>query len=127
MSFEHRAFTTKCPELVHVLQHSLEEVPDRCLARSLISEETYHKILELNDTDSTKTRLMLSNIASNISHNSKHFEEFVSILEQQGEEIAQALREELKELKRVSHAKESASNGQTHSTTLIFQQGRCAG
>ncbi len=72
------------PKLVDVLQHSVKAVADHCWSRKIISKETYSDILQLNKSNSDRTRQLLLNIYSNMTSNPEVLETFCDILVQIG-------------------------------------------
>ena len=117
---ECQALTNKWPELVLVIQHSLESISDLCRAKGLVGDDTYSAILEQdNSTSAHKSRLLLANISSNISLDPRHFEEFTDILEgiQSCSELAHGLREELKDLQ--DRAMTSQLQDSTHGNATL--------
>ena len=66
--------------LVTGLQAAIGTVSSSCFARSLISEDTYKFVLELNITNAEKTRRVLLNVKQTIQQQEEKFQEFVDIL-----------------------------------------------
>ena len=69
---------------------------DKCFSKKLISDETYSVMLELNMTNSVKTRKLLMNVKKTISRNSGAFAEFLEVLDESGcERLVHNLKERL--------------------------------
>ena len=77
-----KAFTSYFDNLILGLQDCIGSVADKCFSKKLILDETYYAILELNMTNSVKTRKLLMNIRKTISRNSGAFAEFLEVLDE---------------------------------------------
>ena len=93
-----KAFLSCFDNMVSGLQDSIGSVADKCLSRNLISDETYHGILQLNMTNSDKTRKLLMNVKETISRNSGAFAEFLDVLDESGfKQLVKTLKERLED------------------------------
>ena len=77
-----KVFTSSFDTLILGLQDCIGSVADKCFSKKLILDETYYAMLELNMTNSDKTRKLLMNIRKNISRSSGAFAEFLEVLDE---------------------------------------------
>ena len=72
------------PKLVTGIKASISTVCDECLSRSLISEDLYESLLQLNASDADKARRVLLNVKQVIALREEKFQEFVEVLREVG-------------------------------------------
>ena len=69
------------PLMVESLQFSVCSVADHGFSTKLISRETYDNVSESSGTNTSKARVLLSNVMQNISLNVSCLEDFIAALE----------------------------------------------
>ena len=75
-----KVFKNMFPKLVTGIKASISTMCDECYGRSLISEEMYESLLQLNASDAEKARRMLLNVKQVIALHEEKFQEFVEVL-----------------------------------------------
>ena len=68
-------------KLVAVLHAHIKSVADECFAESLISEEMYDAVLDLNKTKADMARKVLREVNKTISHQHRAWDKFLTILD----------------------------------------------
>ena len=79
-----KVFIKMLPKLVIGIKASISTVCDECLSRSLISEELYESLLQLNASDADKARRVLLNVKQVVALHEEKFQEFVEVLREVG-------------------------------------------
>ena len=79
---EAEVITSFIPELVAAVSDCVPSVSDQCLAKGLIPESSYRKVLELGGTSEEKTRNLILAVKKSTETDSRCFEMFLNILEQ---------------------------------------------
>ncbi len=96
-----KIFNDLFQELVSGTQFSIDSIADHCLAKELITNDTYMEILEEIDGSRKKARKLLVNVKANIEEG-QNFERFIAILrnESYGGNLADKLEERYRALTR---------------------------
>ena len=100
---EARVIKTFFPQLVTAISDCIHSVSDQCLAKGLVSDSTYRKILQSTGTNDDKARTLLSSILSitegDHADSSTCFKQLLSILDESlppgSKRILSAMKEEL--------------------------------
>ena len=89
------------PDLVTAISDIVQLVSDQCLAKRLIPESVYRRVLESGGTSEDKARILVLAVKTSTETDSRCFKIFLSILHQQPtcKELVSAIREELTETK----------------------------
>ena len=83
---------TFLPDLVTAISDNVLSVSDQCLAKGLITESTYKKVLESGGTSEDRARTLTLAVKNSSETDSRCLEILLSILEQ---ELPHASREKL--------------------------------
>ena len=100
---EAQVIKTFFPQLVTAISDCIHSVSDQCLAKGLVSDSTYRKILQSTGTNDDKARTLLSSILSitegDHADSSTCFKQLLSVLDESlppgSKRILSAMKEEL--------------------------------
>ena len=100
---EARVIKNFFPELVTAIGDCIHSMSDQCLAKGLLSDSTYRKILQSTGTNDDKARILLLSILSIIEGDHTCFEIFLSALNESlplgsTNHILSAMKKELNEM-----------------------------
>ena len=70
------------PDLVTAISDCVQPVSDQCLAKGLIPESVYTRVLESGGTSEDKARTLILAVKKSIETDSKHLETFLKILDE---------------------------------------------
>ena len=107
-------FKKHVPNLVTSVSDNVPSVSDQCLARGLINESTYKKVLESGETSEDRARTLILAVLNSAKSDSRCLEIFLSILEQ---ELPHASREKL--LSEIRKEMADMSRADSSSTEII--------
>ena len=94
-----QAFQELHYDLVIGIKYSVSSIADRCLAKALITSDTYDAILEQDKVAAEKTRKLLSDVKKSITEDAKNFDIFRIILENEScANLSKKLQAKYKEL-----------------------------
>ena len=89
---EAEIFKQFLPDLVRAISDNILSVSDQCLAKGLITETTYKKVLESGGTSEDRARTLILAVKNSTETDSRCLEIFLSILD---EVLPHAIREKL--------------------------------
>jgi hypothetical protein len=80
---EAEAIKTSLPDLVTVISDIVQPVSDQCLAKGLISDSVYKRVLESGGTSQDKARTLVLAVKTSTEADSGCLERFLEILDEQ--------------------------------------------